>query len=94
MPAVARAIARHLEGRLGLVRSILFEVSASSDEAATARELAMQAFAGTIILHLVLRPLGEEQLAFDPPVEDSVIQLAELSLAGMRADEPPQEACT
>ena len=94
MPAVARAIARHLEGRLGLVRSNLFEVSTPSDEAATARELAMQAFAGTIILHLVLRPLGEEQLAFDPPVEDSVIQLAELSLAGMRADEPPQEACT
>ena len=38
---VARAIARHLEGRLGLARSILFEVSAPSDEAA-ARDLAMQ----------------------------------------------------
>src|SRR5438094_9689764 len=36
----------YLEGRLGLVRSILFEVSAPSAEAATARELAMQAFAG------------------------------------------------
>lgn len=42
MPALARAAARHLEGRLGLVRSLLFEVSAPSPEAATARELAMQ----------------------------------------------------
>ena len=42
MPAVARAIGRHLDGRLGLVRSVLFEVSAPSDEAAAARDLAMQ----------------------------------------------------
>ena len=93
MRAVARAIARHLDGRLGLVRSIVFKVSAPSGEAATARELAMQAFAGTIILHLVRRPLGEELLAFDPPVEDSVVQLAEV-WPGTRADQPPEEACT
>src|SRR5579859_3921243 len=42
MPALARAAARHLEGRVGLVRALLFEVSAPSPEAATARELAMQ----------------------------------------------------
>lgn len=123
MPAVARAIARHLEGHLGLVRSILFEVSAPSDEAATARELAMQsalaplsgyllaqmhsgrlrrvppllameAFAGPIIFHLLLRPFAEVLLAFDLRVQDSVVQLAKLWLAGMRADQPPQEACT
>ena len=42
MPALARAAARHLEGRLGLIRSLLFEVSAPSPEAETARELALQ----------------------------------------------------
>jgi AcrR family transcriptional regulator len=113
MPAVAQAIARHLEGRLGLVRSLLFEVSAPSEEAATARELAMhtallpaaaylteqmqqgrlrqvspvlalQAFAGPLIAHLILRPFAEEMLGFNVPIETAVTQLAELWLAGMR----------
>jgi hypothetical protein len=46
------------------------------------------------MFHVVLRPFAEELLAFDPPVEDSVVELAEVWLAGMRADQPPQEAPT
>ncbi len=53
-----------------------------------------RALAGPITFDLLLRPFAEELLAFDLPVEDSVVQLAEVWLAGMRADQPPQEAGT
>jgi AcrR family transcriptional regulator len=53
MPAIARAAARHLEGRIGLVRSLLFEVSAPSTEAAGARELAMEQALGPLAAYLV-----------------------------------------
>jgi AcrR family transcriptional regulator len=115
MPAVARAAARHLEGRVGLVRSLIFEVSAPSSEAEGARELAMeqalgplaayllsqmqagnlrpmhpllavQAFAGPIVFHLVLRPFAESLLGFDMPVEEAADQLARTWVAGMRPD--------
>lgn len=49
MPAIARAVARHLEGRVGLVRSLMFEVSAPTSEAAIAREL---------VIETALRPLA------------------------------------
>jgi AcrR family transcriptional regulator len=113
MPALARAAARHLEGRIGLVRSLLFEVSAPSAEAATARELAMQtavvpvtayllaqmeagrlrrlppllalqAFIGPLIAHTLLRPFAADLLGFKTPLEDAVVQLADVWLAGMR----------
>jgi AcrR family transcriptional regulator len=112
MPALARAAARQLEGRLGLVRSLLFEVSAPSPEAATARELAIetavapvtayvlkqmeagrlrrmppllavQAFVGPLIAHMMLRPFAEELLCFALPIDTAVAQLADVWLAGM-----------
>jgi AcrR family transcriptional regulator len=42
MPEVARAIARHLEGRAGLARSLLFEATAPAQDANAAREFALQ----------------------------------------------------
>ena len=119
MPALARAAASHIQGRLGLVRSLLFEVSAPSEDAATARELAMQtallpvsaylarqmqqarlrrmppllalqAFVGPLIAHVILRPFAKELLGFKVSIEDAVTQLAELWLAGMRPQEGDQ----
>lgn len=115
MPAIARAAARHLAGRVGLVRSLIFEVSSSSIESGLGRELALeraltplaayvvaqmqagrlrplhpllaiQAFAGPIVFHLLLRPFAEDLLGFDAPVEEVATQLAEVWLAAMRPD--------
>lgn len=120
MPAIARAVARHLQGRVGLVRSLFFEMSAPSDEVATARELviqtaldplaaylltqmeagrlrriqpllAMQAFAGPIIFHLLLQTFAEQLLDVHLPVETSVAELAWIWLRGMRPDQPDRE---
>jgi len=114
MPALAKAAARQLEGRLGLVRSLLFEVSDPSPEAATARDLAIetavapvtayvlkqmeagrlrrmppllavQAFVGPLIAHMVLRSFAEELLGFEMPIETALAQLVEVWLAGMAA---------
>lgn len=116
MPAVARAAAKHLAGRAGLVRALIFEVSSPSGLADTARDLAIerllgplaayvlkemaagrlramhpllaiQAFAGPIIFHLVLREVTETRLGFDTPVEEVATQLAEIWVAAMRPTE-------
>ena len=42
MPEIARAIARHLQGRVGLARSLFFEATAPSDDANSARDFALQ----------------------------------------------------
>src|ERR1051326_1849889 len=119
MRALARAAARHLDRRTGLVRSLLFEVSSASEETATARDLAretalrpltaylaaqmhqgrlrrmppllaLQAFVGPLIAHMILRPFAEELLGFNVPIEDAVAQLAEVWLAGMRPQREDQ----
>lgn len=41
MPALARAVSHHVEGRTGLLRMLLFEVAGPSDEAEQARQLAI-----------------------------------------------------
>jgi AcrR family transcriptional regulator len=117
MPAIARALARHLDGRVGLVRALLFEVSGTTGEAEAAREfalaeaigplagyllsqmtanrlrpmhplLALQAFAGPIVMHLITRHLAERLLGFDLPLEEVVVELAE---AWVRAMQPAAE---
>jgi len=117
MPEVARTAARHFEGRVGLLRSLIFEVSGPTSEAEAARELvagnwlipmaaylvsqmragklrqmhpllAMQSFAGPIVFHLLLRPYAETLFGFEQPLEDSVAQLAQVWLAGMRPEGP------
>lgn len=118
MPALALAAAHHLEGRLGLVRSLLFEVSAPSEEAATARELvihtailpvtaylqaqmragrlrrmspllALQAFVGPLIAHVILRPFARDLSSDGTTIEAAVVELANVWLAAMR---PLEEA--
>jgi AcrR family transcriptional regulator len=115
MPAIARTIARHLEGRAGLVRAVFFEVAGAAGDAAEAREfalrgavgalaayvtgqmeagrlrpmhplLAIQAFAGPIVFHLVTRPYAETLLGLDVPLEDAVEELARTWLAAMRPE--------
>ena len=113
MPEVARAAARTLAGRVGIVRTLMFEVASASAEAeealryvvghlltalpgyladqmATGRLrpmhplLAIQAFAGPIIFHLITRAVAERELGFDMPVEDVVTVLAENWVRAMR----------
>lgn len=113
MPEVARAAARTLAGRVGIVRTLMFEVASASaeseealryvvghlltalpgylaDQMATGRLrpmhplLAIQAFAGPIIFHLITRSVAERELGFDMPVEDVVTVLAENWVRAMR----------
>ncbi len=53
MPAVAQAAARHLKDHVGLMRSLLFEVSAPTPDAATARELAIESALGPMMAYLL-----------------------------------------
>ena len=113
MPEVARAAARTLAGRVGIVRTLMFEVASASaeseealryvvghlltalpgylaDQMATGRLrpmhplLAIQAFAGPIIFHLITRAVAERELGFDMPVEVVVTVLAENWVRAMR----------
>jgi AcrR family transcriptional regulator len=61
MPAVARAAARHLQGRGGLVRSLIFEVSAPSVEATAARRLALES-ALRVLMSYLLKEMGAGRL--------------------------------
>ncbi|MCL5946891.1 MAG: TetR/AcrR family transcriptional regulator [Chloroflexi bacterium] len=45
--------------------------------------LALQSFAGPIIVHVLTRPLAERQLGFDTPLEEVVIELAETWVRAM-----------
>lgn len=113
MPEVARAAARTLAGRVGIVRTLMFEVASASAESEEALRyvighlmtalpsyladqmamgrlrpmhplLAIQAFAGPIVLHLVTRAVAERELGFDMPVEEVVTLLAESWVRAMR----------
>jgi AcrR family transcriptional regulator len=113
MPEVARAAARTLAGRVGIVRTLMFEVASASaeseealryvvghlltalpsylaDQMATGRLrpmhplLAIQAFAGPIVFHLITRAVAERELGFDMPVEEVVTVLAENWVRAMR----------
>ena len=115
MPEVARAAATALAGRVGIVRTLLFEVTSASAETEEALRyvlghlleslvgyvaaqmaagrlrsmhplVAVQAFGGPILFHLVTRPIAERNLGFDMPVEEVVAALAE---NWVRAMQPP-----
>ncbi len=100
MPAVAQAAARHLEGRVGLVRSLIFEVSAPSSEAAGARELAMEQALGPLAAYLLaqmeagrlrtMHPLLAMQSFAGPIVFHLVLRPFAESLLGF--DMPVEEA--
>src|SRR6266850_5818873 len=120
MPEIARIVYRTVHGsgesRVGLLRAVLFEVSALSPDAEeSAREamrtvlgsvgayvmaqmatgrlrpmsplLALQAFIGPIIFHVLTRPLVERVLGVDIDGEQAVTELAESWLRSMRPDE-------
>lgn len=113
MPEVARAAARTLTGRVGIVRTLMFEVASASAESEEALRyvvghlmtalpgyladqmaagrlrpmhplLAIQAFAGPIVFHLITRTVAERELGFDMPVEEVVTVLAENWVRAMR----------
>jgi hypothetical protein len=48
--------------------------------------VALTAFVGPVLLHLLSRPLLERELGYDAPVEDTVTQLAENWVRSMRPD--------
>ncbi|MGH8930602.1 MAG: TetR/AcrR family transcriptional regulator [Egibacteraceae bacterium] len=112
MPALAGIIARSSQPRLGLLRSLFFEVtggSADADEAVAtylgpgARAvaayvseqmtagrlrpmhplLAVQAFVGPIVFHLLTRSLAEDQLGLELSLDESVNELADTWLRAM-----------
>lgn len=116
MPEVARAAARALTGRVGIVRTLLFEVTSASPDSEEALRyvvehllkglpgyladqmamgrlrpmhplLAIQAFAGPIVFHLVTRDVAERELGFDMPVQEVVTVLAESWVRAMRPQE-------
>lgn len=115
MPEVARSVVRRLQGRVGLVRSLVLEITASNPDTSEAIEysagrglrsilfyvvsqmaagrlkqisplLALQAFAGPIVLHMLTRDLVERRVGLDMPLEDAATELAEGWLRSMRSD--------
>ena len=114
LPEIARAAARALAGRIGIVRTLVFEVTSTSDESAEGLKymighlvntmcsylaaqmaegrlkqmdpvLALQAFVGPILFHLITRPIAERELGLEVPVEEAVTALAETWLQAMRS---------
>ncbi|HXM56214.1 MAG TPA: helix-turn-helix domain-containing protein [Candidatus Dormibacteraeota bacterium] len=53
VPAVARAAARTMAGRVGIVRTLVFEISGASDEAADAVRYLTQRGVGTVVRYIV-----------------------------------------
>jgi AcrR family transcriptional regulator len=53
MPELALAVARHLDGRIGLVRSLLFEATGPSTEAEAGREFAVAAALAPLVQYLL-----------------------------------------
>jgi AcrR family transcriptional regulator len=114
MPELARTVAAELKSRLGIVRTMLFEVTSLAPDTTEAVDfaltrgigvvlgyivgqmaagrlhpmhplLAMQAFVGPLLLHLIMRDLAEQRLGFDVPAEEAA---GELALAWVRAMRP------
>lgn len=52
MPAIARAVATRLEGRTGIIRTLLYEVSGLSAETEEARQMALQEVLGPAAAYL------------------------------------------
>jgi AcrR family transcriptional regulator len=106
MPEVARTVVRTLQGRVGIVRTLLFEVLEASPDTAEATDyvfaegvstilgyvleqmgegrlrrthpvIALTAFIGPLLFHLLTRQLVERALGFDVPLEEVAAQLAE-----------------
>ena len=117
LPEIARAAARALAGRVGIVRTLIFEVTSTSDESAEGLTymighlvntmcsylagqmtegrlkqmdpvLALQAFVGPILFHLITRPIAERELGFEVPLEEAVTTLAETWVQAMRSTSP------
>jgi AcrR family transcriptional regulator len=118
MPAIARALVRSAQGRVGLVRTLLVEIAGPDVDAELARQLALSetigplaaylirqmadgrlrqmdpllalmAFVGPLIMHLMARDLVERAFGFDTPWEAVADQL---SSAWLRAMRPAAEA--
>jgi AcrR family transcriptional regulator len=53
VPAVARVAGRTMAGRVGIVRTLVFEISAASDEAAEAIRYLAERGVGTVVRYLV-----------------------------------------
>src|SRR6266700_3086572 len=116
MPEIARTAARTLAGRVGIVRTLVFEVTSASAESGEAAGqvvlpmvttvarylteqmaagrlrpmhplLAVQSFAGPLLLHLITRGLAERMLTVDLPLEEAVTELARSWVQGMRPGE-------
>jgi AcrR family transcriptional regulator len=114
MPELARAVAAELKGRLGMVRTMIFEVTRLAPDTSEGVDfaltrgigvvlgymvgqmaagrlramhpvLAMQAFVGPLLVHMITRDLAEERLGFDLPLEEAA---GELALAWVRAMRP------
>lgn len=102
MPAVALAATRHLEGHVGLVRSLLFEVSAPTPDAATARELAIESALGPMMAYLLgqmeagtlrpMHPLLALQSFAGPILFHLLLRLQAETLLGFQI--PIEEAAT
>ena len=117
MPEIARTVFRTVNGsgetRVGMLRAMLFEVSALTPDAEeSAREvlstildsvgayvmaqmesgrlrrmhplLALQAFIGPIVFHLLTRPVFQRVLSFEFDGEQAVTELADSWLRSMR----------
>jgi AcrR family transcriptional regulator len=115
MPEVARNVVRALQDRVGLVRSLVLEITAGSPDTSEAIEysagrglraialyvvtqmaagrlrqvspmLALQSFAGPIVLHLLTRELIQRRVDLDLPLDQAATELAEGWLRAMRPD--------
>jgi AcrR family transcriptional regulator len=114
MPVIARALVQSAQGHVGLVRTLLVELSGPDVDAELARQLALSetigpvaayllrqmaegrlrqmdpmialmAFVGPLMMHLITRDLAERALGFDTPLEAAA---DELSSAWLRAMKP------
>lgn len=120
MPEIARRVYRTFygagENRVGMLRTLIFEISSLAPDTAEAAQeairgmvgslavyvmghmrdgrlrqmpplLALQAFVGPILFHLITRPLAERMLGLDIDGEQAVTLLAENWLRAMKPEE-------
>lgn len=112
MPELARTAVRALAGRTGVVRTLVFEVTAASAESAEAARfmlvdslsvfmgyvteqmaagrlrtmnpvLALQSFAGPLLIHLIARPAVKDVLGVELPLEETATELAQMWVRAM-----------
>jgi AcrR family transcriptional regulator len=115
LPAIAQALLRSAQGHVGLVRTLLVEVSGPDVDAELARQLALSetitplaryltaqmaegrlrrmdpvlalmAFVGPLIMHLITRELVERAFGFDAPLETVANELSSAWLRAMKPD--------